>query len=136
MTGLLTFIIWSNSWKVNTTTHITCITMVLALIPLDFFIFIPFFLASLEVLYSYFKYPLEYLLIPSDLLSQVLWAFMEIAVCVVFYKIVKMCEVPSVIALLPVLSNRLHLYNVRVVINDLPSVLLMFLAIYLILKNK
>src|SRR5690348_10885470 len=135
MTGLLTFIIWSNSWKVNTTTHITCITMVLALIPLDSFIFIPFFLASLEVPYSYFKYPFASLPRP-DCLSQVLWAFMEIGVCVVFYKIVKLCEVPSVIALLPVLSNRLHLYNVRVVINDLPSVLLMFLAIYLILKNK
>jgi hypothetical protein len=55
---------------------------------------------------------------------------------IILYKIVKTLDLPVYLAILPVLSNRLHLYNVRVVVNDFPPVLLMYLAIYLILKKR
>ena len=50
--------------------------------------------------------------------------------------IMKQAEVPPALSLLVVFSNRLHLYNVRVVVNDLPPVLLMLIAIKALMNRR
>jgi len=54
----------------------------------------------------------------------------------VVWEITQSLKLPKILAILPVFSNRLHLYNVRVVINDFPSVLLMYICIFLVIKQR
>jgi len=69
-------------------------------------------------------------------LFQLLWAFIEVLNWNIIKSICKQLELPSILYLLPVLSNRLHLYNVRVVINDFPSVFLIHIVIWLLLQKN
>lgn len=68
-----------------------------------------------------------------------IWAFLEICMILLVKKIslfvlehgnTSISIVTIINSILPLLSNRLHLYNVRVVINDFPPVFGMFLFIY------
>lgn len=69
-------------------------------------------------------------------LFQLMWAVMEVLNLRLLYKICRdQLRVPSILVLLLFASNRLHLYNVRVVINDFPTVLLVHIAIWLILQR-
>jgi putative flippase GtrA len=61
---------------------------------------------------------------------------METLQYLLIFRIVRKLELPTFLAVLPVLSNRLHLYNVRVVINDFPAVLMMFLYINFIISKR
>ena len=86
--------------------------------------------------FMYLYTPL-YLLSNSSLqLFQVIWALLESLQYIVIYKIIRKVDLPIYLSILPILSNRLHLYNVRVVINDFPVVFLMFLTVYMILNKR
>lgn len=70
---------------------------------------------------------------------QIIWAFLEMCTLLLVKKIslfvlehgnTSITTVTMITSILPLLSNRLHLYNVRVVINDFPPVFGMFLFIY------
>lgn len=66
---------------------------------------------------------------------QAVWAAIELAVIVLLRRLLARMHVPGWIALL-LFSNRLHLYNVRVVINDLPAVAAALVAVYAILEGR
>jgi alpha-1,3-mannosyltransferase len=84
-----------------------------------------------------FLYTPLYLITGGSLqLFQLIWAALEIVMFFVVWEIVQSQNLPRLLGLLPVFSNRLHLYNVRVVINDFPSVLLMYICIYLVIKKR
>eukprot|EP00698_Gefionella_okellyi_P007312 TRINITY_DN1781_c0_g1_i1.p1 TRINITY_DN1781_c0_g1~~TRINITY_DN1781_c0_g1_i1.p1 ORF type:complete len:843 (+),score=132.48 TRINITY_DN1781_c0_g1_i1:36-2564(+) len=68
-------------------------------------------------------------------LFQLLWAVQEQLIYVLMWVIVRRAEIPGFLALL-VFSNRLHMYNVRVVINDTPCTLAMVAAIVMILQYR
>lgn len=68
---------------------------------------------------------------------QLIWAVIEVLHLRLLHRL--LCDnlrVPSIVVYLLFASNRLHLYNVRVVINDFPAVVLVHLAIWLILQKR
>ncbi|GAM29288.1 hypothetical protein SAMD00019534_124640 [Acytostelium subglobosum LB1] len=67
---------------------------------------------------------------------QLVWAVMESVNFVVIKKLCDRLNLPTILAILPIASNRLHLYNVRVVINDFPSTLLLHVALLLIIDRR
>lgn len=69
-------------------------------------------------------------------LFQFIWALLEVLQFIILRRILQLMKLPTILAVLSVLSNRLHLYNVRVVINDFPSVVMMFLVILWIIQKR
>ncbi|EFA78114.1 hypothetical protein PPL_08762 [Heterostelium album PN500] len=67
---------------------------------------------------------------------QIIWALMEICNFITIKKICDRLKLPIILAILPIISNRLHLYNVRVVINDFPSTFILHLSILLLLNKQ
>eukprot|EP00818_Percolomonas_sp_WS_P000911 CAMPEP_0117448628 /NCGR_PEP_ID=MMETSP0759-20121206/7505_1 /TAXON_ID=63605 /ORGANISM="Percolomonas cosmopolitus, Strain WS" /LENGTH=980 /DNA_ID=CAMNT_0005241033 /DNA_START=20 /DNA_END=2963 /DNA_ORIENTATION=+ len=67
---------------------------------------------------------------------QFLWALLELVHWQVMRSILHAASLPPVLALFAVFSNRLHLYNVRVVINDFPSLVMMHIVILLLLRHR
>jgi alpha-1,3-mannosyltransferase len=67
---------------------------------------------------------------------QLMWAVLEVVAMWVVYRIAKVADLPVLLAaLLPVVSNRLHLYNVRVVINDISALVPMLVVVLLIARS-
>ncbi|KAM9963543.1 hypothetical protein ACTFIW_006776 [Dictyostelium discoideum] len=67
---------------------------------------------------------------------QLIWAFLEFFNFILIKKICEKLSIPIILAVLPILSNRLHLYNVRVVINDFPSTFLIHICILLLISKR
>ncbi|EGG17411.1 hypothetical protein DFA_08406 [Cavenderia fasciculata] len=83
-------------------------------------------------LYSFFNY------LTNQSLSryQIVWTVMETINFLVIKRLCTRLQLPTILAFLPVLSNRLHLYNVRVVINDFPSTLLLHIGLLALISNS
>lgn len=60
---------------------------------------------------------------------------MEFGLIFLMHTILSRMELPGWLSLL-LFSNRLHLYNVRVVVNDTPVTLLAMLAVWAILHHR
>lgn len=67
---------------------------------------------------------------------QVIFSIIELANWYIIFSILQSVEIPNGLLLFSIFSNRLHLYNVRVVINDFPSVFLVHIVLWLLLKKK
>ncbi|KAJ3430993.1 hypothetical protein M0812_02668 [Anaeramoeba flamelloides] len=70
-------------------------------------------------------------------LFQILFAIFEVIIMILIFRIIsKKLKLPLIIAILAIASNRLHLYNVRVLVNDFPSALGLYIVFYLFLNQK
>ena len=67
---------------------------------------------------------------------QLLWASMEMGNFWILRSLCLALELPPALALFAVASNRLHLYNVRVLINDFPTMVLLHGSLLLAAKRR
>ncbi|EGC34695.1 hypothetical protein DICPUDRAFT_153070 [Dictyostelium purpureum] len=67
---------------------------------------------------------------------QAIWAILEFINFILIKRICSKLKIPIFLSILPIISNRLHLYNVRIVINDFPSTFLIHIAILLFISKR
>ncbi|KAJ6251206.1 hypothetical protein M0813_15294 [Anaeramoeba flamelloides] len=91
--------------------------------------------AGWQYLYSVFYFITNF---GSITLFQILFAVFELLLMILIFRTIslKHLKLPLAIAILAIFSNRLHLYNIRVLTNDFPSTFGLYIVFCLFLNKK